>query len=140
MPNTTPAYVAGGTIRPCRFIKADSSASHTVLEADANERTVGIAGSETNQPPLSDLVSSSNHATTGQSVHAYGPGEECYLELGDTVVNGGLLKSDADGKGVPIASTGTTIQQVGARALEDGVSGNKIRVEVIEYSERPALV
>jgi hypothetical protein len=52
---------------------------------------------------------------------------------------GNLLKSDADGKGVPIATTGTTIQQYGAMALESGKSGEKIRVFIMLGSERPAI-
>lgn len=138
MPNTPPNLQAGGTIRPCRFVKVTDD--HVGSEADANERVIGISGVDTNQPPLSDLVSSSNHATVGQQLKLFGEGDVCLLEIGDTVTASQLLKSDADGKGVPIATTGTTIQNIGARALQGGAAGAFIQVQVTIFSERPALV
>jgi hypothetical protein len=109
------------------------------LEADANDVLIGISYEGGKHAPLSDLVSSNPHAESGDPIGLYGDGEQCLLELGGTVVRGGRLKSDADGKGVAVATTGTTIQQYGAIALESGVSGEKIRVFVLLGSERPAL-
>lgn len=142
MSQTGPQLVANGNIRPFRFVKIDTTAgnSHFGLEADANDKLIGVCGGETNQPPLSDLVSTNYHAQAGQHIKLHPDGEETLLQLGGTVVQGDRLKSDNDGQGVVIATTGTTIQHYGAIALEAGDSGERIRVQVLIGSERPALV
>ncbi len=140
MPNTNTAYRAGGTIRPFRFCTLTDE--FTVEEADANEVIRGVCGGQTNQPPLSDLVVTANHAVEGQPVQLYEEGEETYVELGDTVDCSAepRMKSDNDGKGVPVATTGTTIQNYGAIALQDGVAGDIIRCRVVPNGVyRPAL-
>ena len=42
MPNPPPNFLAGGVIRPSRFVKI--SDDYTVLEATANDRVIGICG------------------------------------------------------------------------------------------------
>ena len=140
MPNTPAQWIANGDIRPCRFIKADVTAGkdHYALECDANDRIDGISQEGTNKAQTPDITATLA-AAAAEQFRAFGPGDQCLLELGGTVVQGDRLKSDADGKGVAIATSGTTIQQIGARALSAGASGEKIPVEVTIYSERPAL-
>lgn len=140
---THPNLVANGNIRPFRFVKQDDSGtpeSFMAKEADANEIVIGIAGEGTNYPPLSDIVTTAYHAQAGQPVKLNGQGEICFLEAGGSFAAGARLKSDADGKGVAIATTGTTIQHFGARALEASTGdGQIVRVQVLIGSERPAL-
>ncbi len=140
MPNTPPRLVAGGDIRPCRFVKMSTAADDRGLECDANELPIGISYENGKYPPLNDLVTTNNHAAAGDPIGLYGDGDQCLLELGSGgATRGGRLKSDADGKGVAIATTGTTIQNYGAIALESGSEGEKIRVFILIGSERPAL-
>lgn len=140
MPNTPPNLVAGGNIRPCRFVKLSGSYNHTALECDANEAPIGIAQEGSNYPPLSDLSLTVYAATSGQGLRIFGEGDVCLLEAGAEITRGARLKSDADGRGVPIASTGTAIQNIGAVALQSAAAaGEKIQVQVTFYSERPAL-
>lgn len=140
MPNTPANLMAGGTIRTSRFVKFNVSDDFQVLEADANARIFGISQDGTNYPPLDDLSVSANAAIDGQFIQLFGEGDTCLLELGDTAVRGDRLKSKADGTGEPIASSGTTIQQYGAVALQSGVVGELIRVQAFcERSIRPAL-
>lgn len=139
MPNTPPRLVAGGNINPCRFVKMSTTEDDTGLEADANEAPIGISHDSGRYAPLNDLITTNYHAIDGDPITLYGDGDQCLLELGGSVTRGGYLKSDADGKGVAVATTGTTIQQIGAVALESGSSGEKIRVQVQLRSERPAL-
>ena len=138
MPNTPPRLVAGGTIYPCRFVKMSGVADDRGLQATANDVLIGVSYDGGKFSPLSDLVTDNPHAQAGDSIGLYGDGEQCLLELGDTVVRGNRLKADADGKGVAIATTGTTIQQYGAIALESGIAGDKARVFVLLGSERPS--
>ena len=140
------SLVANGDIRPSRFVNLDATASddHLSLEANANEKIVGISDDGTNYPPIEGLPGGVSitalAAEAGQAFKAHGHGTHgCLLELGGTVTAGDFLKSDADGKGVSIATSGTTLQRYGAIALEGGASGGLIPVIVVLGSERPAL-
>lgn len=138
MANSPSHYLAGGTIRTARAVKI--TAAHTVSESDANEKSVGISQEGSNYPPLSDLVSTNNAAVAGEQLKVYGPGEECLITAGDTIAAGDRLKSDADGKGVPVASTGTTLQEYFAVALDAGSADELVRCFVELGAVRPAIV
>ncbi len=128
--------VAGGDIYPCRFVKADTN-DYTFLQATANDPIIGISQSGTNKAPIPD-VTSDKAAVSGESLRLHTPPETCLLELGGTVAAGERLKADADGKGVSIATSGTTPQRYGAVAREGGASGNKIHVMIEIGVESPA--
>lgn len=138
MANTPPNFRASGDIRPCRFVKI--SGNFTVAEADANEDAVGVAYQDGKFAPLNDLVTTNNHAASGDIVRLYSDGDVCLLEYGGTVTAGQYLKSDADGKGVAVATTGTTNQLARALALDGGSSGEKHQVMLVRQTIRPALV
>lgn len=129
-------FKCGGNVRPSRFVKI--SADHTVIEADANEDAVGISHESGREPPLPS-VSTIYAGQDGDFMPVYGDGDECLLTAGDTITAGLYLKSDADGQGVPVATTGTTNQLARAQALEGGSSGELIRVRVVRQTIRPAL-
>lgn len=138
MSNRIPV-VSGGDIRPARFIKLSTSADHTVLESDANERIFGVSIDAAQDAPIPNA--DGDAADSGDFFRYFGPEEEATLELGTGgATRGDMLKSDADGKGVVAASTGTTVQWIGAEALESGSAGEKIKVLVKSYPFRPALV
>lgn len=59
------------------------------------------------------------------------------LTMGGTVTAGDRLKSDSAGKGVGLAVGGTVPQNVGALAIEDGVSGDVKDVQIEIYTEQP---
>ena len=135
---TQPNLVAGGNIAPSRFIKLSTSADNTALQAGANEEVFGISSEAGREPPLPS-VSTMYAAQSGDAFNHYSEGDTCLLEYGDDVTAGAYLKADTDGKGVPIASTGTTLQIYGARALQSGAAGTKGRVQVQRGKIRPAL-
>lgn len=134
-----PIFHAGGTIRRARFVKGDTSNDYTVLEADANERTMGIATDSGRAAAIPSVDADPPEAAQdGEPVELAFPGELALLEVG----SGGCtafdrLKSDGDGKGVAIASSGTTIQQIGAVALADALEDELVEVMVVFTSERP---
>lgn len=138
MPFQTYGKVAGGDIRPARFVKVSTAADNAVLEADANEAIIGIATEATQDAPIPGA--SANAAESGDPVKVYTIGSECLLEIGSGGVTAGAeIKSDADGKGVLAATTGTTVQNIGAVALEAASAGELARVVVVRYKTRPAL-
>jgi hypothetical protein len=132
------SFQASANIAPSRFVKV--SGNKQVAHAGNNGEIIGVAQEGSNRAPLQDMVSTVYAAETGQSVAVYGPGEMCLVEAGGTVSAGQLLKSDADGRAVAIATTGTTVQNYGAIALEGGASGEKILCLVVPLGKvRPAL-
>lgn len=133
-----PNLVAAGNIYPSRFVKSYASGDNAVVQAGANEAICGISNEAGRSAPIPE-VSTNYAAISGDALQVYGLGDTCLLELGDTVTRGNLLKGDADGKGVPIASSGTTLQQYGARALKSGVVGEKVLVQIVQGSVYPAL-
>lgn len=136
MADAHPQWKAGGDIRVCRFVNLHTDES--LLEADANEWTVGISSEAAQDAPIPGA--SALAAASGDYVVIHGDGEVCRLVLGSggaTVMD--LLKSDADGGGVTIAASGTTQQLYGAEALETGLEGELIRVRIIRGKTYPAL-
>lgn len=117
--------MAGGNIYPCRFVTL--SAAYVVTQCGANGNVFGISQVGTRVAPLPD-VTSAYAAISGEQLGIFQDGDETLLELGGTVSAGDLLKSDSNGKGVVLGGSGA--ENVGAEALEAGVSGNLIKVRV----------
>lgn len=130
MPRT---FIAGGNIRVCRFVEpganTDGTTDFKVTEANgANDKIWGIAQEGTRAAPLDGVTAYA--AIDGDSLEVFMPGEECLLEIGGTVADGAYLASTNAGLG----DTATADQTYGARALEAGVSGDRIRVRVMHGS------
>jgi hypothetical protein len=131
--------VARGNILPSRFVRLDTASENGCVQAGDNTDVIGIAQAGTNKPQVTGLVDATYAAESGQQVMVAGLGSICLLEAGGTVTPGQYLKSDSQGRGVAVATSGTTIQNYGAIALQGGSSGDKIRVMVIIGKVRPAL-
>ena len=138
MPKT---YRANGTIRVARFVKIDPNDNNSILEADANEAIIGVSQIGGRTAPIPDVVTDPPEAAQAtEDCNVFFIGEDCLLYLGTGGVTAGSeLISDADGKGVPRATTGTTIQNVGAIGLETALVSTYCKVQVVRYPLRPAL-
>ena len=138
MPNTPPHLMAGGNIYPSRFVMIDSSNDFKGLQATLNAKTIGITDVGTNYAPLSDQSVSAYAAKDGQNMRIFGDGDVCLVKAGDTIVAGNELKSDSTGRAIPIATSGTTNQRIGAVAIQGGAVDEFILVQVrsaiINYS------
>lgn len=111
------SLIAGGNINSCRFLKMDSS-NHQVIQAAA-ATDVPLVISQEAQRAAPVTGASDYAAASGESVPVYHNGDVCRLQIGSGGCSPGtLLVSDADGKGVAAASSGTALQVVGAIALE----------------------
>lgn len=130
---SAPAFFANGNISPCRFVKIDSTAGksfHVIQSSASTDRSVGISQEGTHDTPgLSG--STAYAAAAGQQLEVHGLGAQCLLEIGGTVTHGDLLRPDSNGKGVSVDGTEATDVYIAAQALENGISGDKIRVRVI---------
>lgn len=113
-------YIAGGVIRPCRFVKW--SADGTVVEAvDGAAPIIGI--SEQVGVTQADLDAGRNRIDVIRAGLAY-------LDIGGNVSRGDWLRADANGKGVAAALSAAATMHIGARAEVAAVSGDQIMVQV----------
>lgn len=127
MAGQNPAFRAGGDIYPARFVTFDTTDDHQVIQATANSQIQGISQDWTKAAPVSGA--SALAAADLDLLTVHGQGEQCLVEYGDTVTRGDRLKSDANGKAVPCATSGA-VQNCGAIALESGSAGDLRRVQV----------
>lgn len=138
--NQAPRLRAGGNITTASFVKVSTAAPHTCLQAGANEEVIGISQEGTKYPQGLQGLSNTYAAESGDGIQLFGLGDICRIRAGSGGFTKGLnLKSDTNGDAVPVATTGTTIQNVGARALEDAAEGELGEVQIIFLAIRPAL-
>lgn len=121
--------VAGGNITPSSFLVSSTSADNTyVLASGTSTPIVGISGVGTRRPPGDFFNDDGYIAVSGENFPVFRPPQkEAALRLGGTVAAGDMLTSDGSGFGI----TATAGQQVGARAMEAGVSGQIITVQPV---------
>ncbi len=130
---------ASGNISPSRFVTL--SGEQTVAQAGDNQDILGVAQEGSNRAPLQDYVSTVYAAQAGEQLQVYSVGELCLVEAGAAISAGALLKADSQGRAVPVATSGTTIQNYGAVALQPATAaGQKILCLVTPLQKvRPAL-
>ncbi len=120
---------AAGNVTPSSFVVRNAGTDNQYILATGTSTPIaGISGIGTRYPPYAAL-DDGNIAIAGENFRVFQPPEkEAALQLGGTVAAGDLLTSDGSGHGI---TTTTTAQQVGARALMAGVSGQIITVQPI---------
>jgi hypothetical protein len=107
-------------------VQNTSTDNQYILATGTSAPIAGISGIGTRYPPYGGL-DDGFIAVAGDNFRLYRPPEkEASLQLGGTVAAGDLLTSDGSGHGI---TTTTTAQQIGARALQAGVSGQIITVQ-----------
>lgn len=107
-------YLADGVIAKGSAVKAGTDKSHVAIGAANTDRCLGIAQSAS--------------AAAEEEIEVAGPGGGAKALLGETVVAGNDLVSHTDGTLVKPNADG---DEVIARALEGGVSGDLISVDVV---------
>lgn len=128
MPAEVVSYTANGNISPSRFVSITAGADFKVDQCIASGVPVGISGQNTEQ------FDSVYHATAGHTCRVFGLGEIGWLQLGGTVSAGDFLGPDSTGQGVTVSLTATAHDDLGARALMSGYSGEQIRAQVVAFS------
>lgn len=133
-------FRAADNILPSRFVELNNGGSNYAGPCGTNGQIIGVAQEGTRSFPQ-EGVSDVAAANDGETFQCYSVGEVCLVEAGAAIGVGDLLKSDGNSRAVPIATTGTTIQNYGAVALEQATaSGQKIRCLVVPFGKvRPAL-
>lgn len=126
LPNLT--FVCSGTIYPSRFVSVDPSDDYQGYQSPSGGRVIGVSQTGSRLPPTAANAGNTYAGTTGDLIGVYGVGKTCYLKLGTTVAAGDALKPDASGQGINGVSAGN---YYGAVALQQGVSGDLIRVSVL---------
>jgi hypothetical protein len=121
-------FVSSGSIYPSRLVAGVSSEPFYVEQSTASKRHIGVSQKGTYYAP-GTAADDGYAGVDGKPVKVHQEGEEAILKLGGTVAAYDLLTADASGQGVAITAS-TALQYVGAIALQDGVSGEFIRVRV----------
>ena len=126
------SFVANGDIEPSRFVTI--AGELRVAQSAGGERIIGISQDHQKDPPIKNA--STLAAEAGDPILVFGEGEDCHLEVGETVSAGDALKPNASGQGIVIDDTPADAS--GAVALQNGVSGEKIcvRVEIHAKSKK----
>jgi len=120
------SFIANGNIYPCRFVKLTTTVNGgRVTQAGTGELVFGVSQMGSRRSIYID--SAGYAAILGEPIGVFDDTEETALELGGTVTVGDRLKSDTNGKGV---TTVTDREEYGALALQNGVSGDQIKVKV----------
>lgn len=138
---STMCFMANGNIKASRFVKVDTTVNNAVLQASTNQAVIGISQEGTKYPPASDQTNV-YAAEQYDNIEVYADGvDECLLCLGTGgAYAGARLVSDSDGCGTIAATTGATAQNIGAIAMQSGLSGELIRVKVFKQDNYyPAL-
>lgn len=122
------SLLAKGNIPFASFVKVDTGNDNAALVATANSVNVGISQEGTHDAP--GLTGSTVYAAaTGQNLTIYSLGDVCRLLAGSGGwTRGQLLKSDANGAGVPATSVGDNVSAV---AIESASTGEYGRVQVV---------
>lgn len=126
---TNPSFFASGNIYPSRFVEV-ANAFRVRMPLAANAKVFGISQAGVRLAPGTSL-DDGYAAINDEGVTVWGPGSVCWLDIAGTVAAGANIANDSDGKGV----TATSGQNVGAQALQGGVSGDKIRVFVKQMGQ-----
>lgn len=135
------AYVAGGTIRVCRFVKISTAADFNVLECDANEAVYGISQEASRETPIPSVTTDPPEAAqSGEQLNVFTDrGMVVMLRAGTGGwTRGDELEADADGNGVTAGTTANSTRNIGARALESVSAGELGRVEIQIYAKKIA--
>lgn len=120
----TPALIAGGTILPFRFVKPDTTADDTGIQATSITTPVlGVSDGSTK------AFNSGNHAETGDPITLQG-GDVVLVEAGGNITRGAMVESDSNGKAITQSST-TGLNYNGYVALQSAASGTIIRIQRI---------
>jgi hypothetical protein len=122
-------FTASGSIYPSRFVALVSSEPFIVEQSTASKRHIGISQKGTQEAPGTSADTGLAAATT-KTLRVHLEGEEALLKLGGTVNSGDYLTADASGQGVSADPASTAKVYIGARAMQDGGSGEFIRVVV----------
>lgn len=137
--NQSPLLVAGGDITTHSFVKVSTAADNTALQAGANEQVIGISQVGPKEPP-GVSGSSTLAAAAADHIQVFGNGDICLLRAGSGGwTRGDNIKSDASGNGVTAATTGTTVQNIGAVALTSAAENELGTVQIIIMKTRPEL-
>lgn len=124
-------FTASANIRPSRFVKM--TAATTVAECGAGEKMIGISAEYSAYAPLPSQTEYSAASGDPAALLLVGDGQQedrpILLVLGTGgATYGALLKSDANGAGVAVASNNDIY---GAVALASGSAGEAIPVRIL---------
>lgn len=120
-------WVANADINCARFVKLISGTKYRVAQAAANEQVVGVSTQNQRAATIiGTLAATGLAASVGESLDIELMGSLAWVEVGSAVVEGEWVKSDANGRAVPIATSGATKQMVAGLCLVGAANANEL--------------
>ena len=124
------SLLPGGNISPSRFVKTGTTQGTAVQCSAVTDHIFGISQAATRNYPWSVTDDGYAGIAGDGAINIYGPGDDsCLLAIGGTVSYGDYLTTDSNGRGV---TSTTNKDNVGAQAMQAGVSGDLIKVKPIQ--------
>ena len=103
--------VANGDINVGRFVKLIAGTRARVVQAGANDQCFGVSTQQPRRPAITGtLAATTLAASVDEQIDIEQIGSLAWVVAGEAVVEGALVKSDANGKAVNIATTGIAYQ------------------------------
>src|SRR5262245_43057072 len=128
-----PNFFANGNINPSRFVAIDPTAgkSFFVVQSGNNGIVVGVSQDGVRRAPGTPY-DDGFAAIQNEPIQVFGPGDECLVKAGGTIVQGDFLQSDASGQAIKLdVTTAAATHYSGGRALEDAANGELFRILVL---------
>jgi hypothetical protein len=121
MAGSTPGWLAGGDIRPSRFLMA--SAAFTAVEADGTTGPIiGVSQEAVHGAPGTAFDDGFAATTAYPEFRTYGVAEQCFVVAGAAFDAGVFLESDANGAAV--ARSGAAF--IGGYSLDAATASNQL--------------
>lgn len=120
-------WVANADINCARFVKLISGTKYRVAQAVANDQVIGVSPQNQRTPTIiGTLAATTLAASAGESIDIELQTSLAWVEVGSAVVEGEWVKSDANGRAVPIATSGATKQMVAGLCLVGAANANEL--------------
>lgn len=104
-------FVANGDINVNRFVTLVAGTKYRVVQSGANGQVVGVSSDRARRPTITGTLSATTlAASVDEQLDIEQIGGLAWVIAAEAVVENALVKSDADGKAVNIASSGVTMQ------------------------------
>lgn len=133
MAGSAPAWLAGGNIRPSRFLKCNGT-ELVAVEADGSNPIIGVSQEGVHGAPGTAFDDGYAATTTYKEFRVYGPTEQCLVVSGAAFASGLFLESDANGAAVQYSGSA----YIGGYSIEAATASNQLVRIVVVPSRTPS--
>ena len=133
MAGSTPAWIAGGNIRPSRFLMCNGT-EMTAVEANGSAMIVGVSQEGVHGAPGTAFDDGFAATTTYPEFRTYGVAEQCLVVAGASFASGVFLESDGNGAAVAVSGAA----YIGGYSIEAATASHQLVRIVVTPSYTPS--